>query len=189
MLLAMSLTLASASDRPPDSAQAATSLVQLSKQAYRTCRQSGSPEQMAKANEELRFRAELLSQTVHDLTHVQLPELQGEIAALQDPGIKTGLRDATVVAIDIAIDELQMSSHGLTRSIATSELVEHRLVRPDTAHAHGVVKRQALKLCAGDQVQLTGAILATGQLMASQEPLITQISIMILQAATRQPAT
>ena len=165
MLLFMAL--ASASDRRVTQ--------EVTAQVTKACRQAKKPAHMADDSEFLRIQAMVLSQTVHDLTSNQLPQLLETVVLVYTEPTEEAEVSA---AVGVIIQDLRGAERDLSQSIRRSANTASHLRGPRRpADPRGLARRhQAVQLCTTDRIQLANAMVAVGDLLSAQEPVITSLT-------------
>ncbi len=189
MLLAiLSLTLAFASDRPAATQEPEPiSLEDLSRLAIKACRKADSLNDMASGTDPLREQAGQLSEVVTRLAHEQLPALT--LALRQSPGPNPTRQTESLNVINGFAHDLDRAGRFLDISIRTSEQTGALLTQTGDRSTHGQARRELVRLCAGDRVQLFSAMTSVGELFTAQEPVINQLLAELLLSSLRQPKT
>lgn len=186
MLTAMlSVTLAFAGDQTRDAET--SELIELSRQAIKGCRKAGSPGEMAYGTVSLRQQAQMLSAVLVDLTTNQFPVLGQTLGESSHLSIVE--RTAGLALIDDLVVELNQANRLLNYSIHTSEQIGSLLSQPEPHALRHQSRHEAVRMCAGDRVQLYTAMVSVGKQLETQEPAIANITLLMLRAITPQPET
>lgn len=181
MLLAMIMSLAQASDRPSAGKIENPRIEQVYKIARHVCRKGHSPTDVALKGDELRRDAEDLSRAVTGML-AQLPDLE------DNPRLSPTERATVQTTLEPMTADLATVNRDLLRSLDLSGQVRTTLIGSrERIRRHE--RPWSVRLCAGDQLQLAGAVVNAGHALDRSEQALLQVMLIILEAMSVDPNT